>query len=883
MRAHLLEAVLGALPDSTYAFDHDRRCVYANRRMEQLVGRPAGELVGRGLVELGYPHELAARLDAHMDHVFGTGETVQDEVFLVGPAGTGAWFHFTWGPVAGADGRVELVVGTSRDTTERRALEERLRASEAGQAFLLKLADALRGLDDPARIQADAAALLAAHLGVDRVLFGEYDGDGVVVSFEHRAPDVPALLGRHPGTAFGTAIRPLFEAGRSAVVEDVTRDARFDAAARERYAGMRIAAMVGFGVVDEGRVAVAFGVHSRAPRAWTPGEIELIREAGERTWAAAKRARAEQALRQSERRLAAIFANASVGLSEVDPQGRFLRVNDELCRILGRAPAELLGSTILDVTHPDDIGATVDAMSRAQDAGRTAALDKRYQRPDGSAIRAHSSATPFRTYNGLPGNLLVVTMDLTARHAAEAARDASERLLLRFGEASSDVLWVRDAASLRWEYLSPAYAAIYGEPAEDAFARGDVGHWADHILAEDRAHAIACMERVRAGEQVTFEYRIRRVADGAVRWVRDTDFPLRDAEGRVQRIGGIGQDVTDLKRIEADLALSEERMRSLIQGVPQLVWRADPDGRCTWNSPQWMAFTGQAFKDSLVDGWQRAVHPEDLERTREALDVARTSGRMDLEARLQRHDGVYVWHHVRSAPRLDADGRIVEWLGTCTDVQQLKELQAQQDVLVAELQHRTRNLIGVVRAIAERTTAGATSLEDFRGRFRDRMAALGRVQGLLSQRESGRRVSFDQLLHAELAGLGVLDRVEQIGLHGPAGIGLRSGTVQTLALALHELATNAVKYGALSGPDGRLAVQWRLEGEGEENPSLRVDWCESGVRVPQAALEADTRRGYGRELIERALPYQLRAETCYLLGPDGVRCSIRLPLERPSP
>jgi two-component sensor histidine kinase len=118
-----------------------------------------------------------------------------------------------------------------------------------------------------------------------------------------------------------------------------------------------------------------------------------------------------------------------------------------------------------------------------------------------------------------------------------------------------------------------------------------------------------------------------------------------------------------------------------------------------------------------------------------------------------------------------------------------------------------------------------------------------------------------------------------VSLEGPAGVPLRSGTVQTLALALHELATNAVKYGALQSPGGHLAVRWHVEEPaGTDPPRLDVLWLESGVAMPRFGTPA--RRGYGRELIERALPYQLNAKTTYELGADGVRCTIAVPISR---
>jgi two-component sensor histidine kinase len=219
----------------------------------------------------------------------------------------------------------------------------------------------------------------------------------------------------------------------------------------------------------------------------------------------------------------------------------------------------------------------------------------------------------------------------------------------------------------------------------------------------------------------------------------------------------------------------------------------------------------------------------------------------------------------------------------------LREGEERLKVLVAELQHRTRNLMGVVRSVTDKTLYTSTSLEDFQGRMRDRLNALARVNGLLSRLHEGDRISFDELLRTELMGHGVIgpnEQDSQVRLKGPEGIRLRSSTVQTLALGIHELATNALKYGALSRPEGRLEVSWGLADGKDGERRLRVDWRESGVPIPAAARvngpngEAHPvgRSGYGRELIERALPYQLKAETSYELTPEGVRCTITLPI-----
>ncbi|MFP4623951.1 MAG: CheR family methyltransferase, partial [Gemmatimonadota bacterium] len=159
--------------------------------------------------------------------------------------------------------------------------------------------------------------------------------------------------------------------------------------------------------------------------------------------------------------------------------------------------------------------------------------------------------------------ILLGIRDITEHKRWEQALRESEERFRHFGEASSDVLWIRDAETLEWEYLSPAFEAIYGRRREDALGPDDFHTWLDLIVPDDREVARAAVQRVRSGERVTFDYRIRR-PDGEVRWLRDTDFPIRDGEG-VRHIGGIGQDVTEQKETEEALRQWNERLEERVE------------------------------------------------------------------------------------------------------------------------------------------------------------------------------------------------------------------------------------------------------------------------------------------------------------------------------
>ncbi|MBV8186282.1 MAG: sensor histidine kinase [Alphaproteobacteria bacterium] len=197
-------------------------------------------------------------------------------------------------------------------------------------------------------------------------------------------------------------------------------------------------------------------------------------------------------------------------------------------------------------------------------------------------------------------------------------------------------------------------------------------------------------------------------------------------------------------------------------------------------------------------------------------------------------------------------------------------------ILVGELQHRTRNLLGVVGSLVDSSLSSNSNPTAFRVAFRERLNALSRAQDLLSRLSEGERVAFDDLIRTELAALGAADGNTLVTVKGPTKVKLRSRMVQTLALAIHELGTNALKYGALK-QSGTLAVTWRVD-RSEEPPRLHVEWRESGISVPSPDSAA-FHMGNGRKLIERALPYQLGARTSLKFRPDSVCCTISIPLE----
>jgi PAS domain S-box-containing protein len=420
--------------------------------------------------------------------------------------------------------------------------------------------------------------------------------------------------------------------------------------------------------------------------------------------------------------------------------------------------------------------------------------------------------------------------------------------------------------------------------------RATVARQARDLQLAWRARSSAEAEVASLGDQTTIESERRSQTEEELRAAVEelqvlteelevSNATLREANQHLD--DRVAERTAEIARASDALGESEARFRTLIEGMPQLVWRSQDGGKWSWCSRQWSDFTGLSEIRSLGMGWLDAVHPEDRPLALEAWAAAEASQILQFDARLYHADQERFRHfRTRALPVRDADGHVREWLGTSTDVNDITELRQTQGVLLAELQHRTRNLMGVVQSVVTRTLRGSSDLEDFGQRLEPRLMALSRVQGMLSRRGDGERLDFSTLVREELSAhvdLEADDVGPRVRLQGPPDVRLRSSSVQIFALGLHELATNALKYGALSSPAGKLTVSWEVRHE-TGGAHLHVVWDEDrGSRID--ANPQDLRKGYGRELIERALPYQLGARTRYELRPQGVRCEIDAPLE----
>ena len=337
-------------------------------------------------------------------------------------------------------------------------------------------------------------------------------------------------------------------------------------------------------------------------------------------------------------------------------------------------------------------------------------------------------------------------------------------------------------------------------------------------------------------------------------------------------------DMTPLTKAQQALRESEERFRAILTQATIGIAETR-DGKLTYVNDRFCAMTGRNSEVLIGNSLGETLHPEDAEGNAALLERLYSTGEPFMaDTRYVRPDGSIVWALTSVSPIREAGGRIAGGSVACIDISDRKraegalhESERHTKTLLAELQHRVRNTLAVVRSITRRTAETSDTVEDYAMHLEGRIDAFARAQAMAT-RAPDAGVDLEEFLREELLTLTVRDE-EKARIDGPP-VRLRAKTANSIGLAIHELATNALKYGALSGAGGHIDVIWRIDGT-DGDRWLKLEWRESGVSV---AGVAPRRRGFGSELIERTLRYELDARTELQFTPGGIRCVIEIPL-----
>jgi PAS domain S-box-containing protein len=315
--------------------------------------------------------------------------------------------------------------------------------------------------------------------------------------------------------------------------------------------------------------------------------------------------------------------------------------------------------------------------------------------------------------------------------------------------------------------------------------------------------------------------------------------------------------------------MTERQFQMLADSIPQLVWMAKPDGHIIWFNQRWYDYTGKTPAQALGWAWQCVHDPLELPQVlKEWRGCIATGEPFEMVFPLRGKDGLFRPFLTRGLPIKDGEDRVERWFGTNTDIAEHKRLEQRLRLMVNELNHRVKNTLAVVQAIASQTLLDTDPV--IYESFEDRLLSLSAAHAVLT-RESWTGAELHEVIQGQLVPYAgpVGDRYRLVG----PKVRLSSRAILSFALVFHELSINALKYGALSTEMGQVLIDWEITSGAE--PTLRLTWTECGG--PRVSLPS--RRGFGSQLIEHSLAGDLGAEVRLKFDdPQGLTCLIETPL-----
>ena len=385
----------------------------------------------------------------------------------------------------------------------------------------------------------------------------------------------------------------------------------------------------------------------------------------------------------------------------------------------------------------------------------------------------------------------------------------------------------------------------------------------DRQVEEDRI--IASITR---GERVpTFET-VRRRKDGSAIDVAVTVSPVRDAEGRVVAASKIARDIGPKKQTLRRLEESEARLSLLADNMSQLAWIAESDGKVVWRNKRWFDYTGTTHEEMQGMARQAVQHPDYIEPVTARFREHLASGE-DWEDTfpLLSAAGEWRWFLSRATPIRDIDGAVLFWFGTNTDVTEMRDAEQRIELLLQEVNHRSKNMLAIIQALARRTDIARP---DFLERLEQRIRSLAANQDLLVRR-AWSHIPVCEMIDAQLQALS--ESRGQVDCNGPE-VMLSPGAAEALAMAVHEMGTNALKYGALSNAEGRVAIDWSVVPAVEgDDPLFRISWRESGG----PAVTPPERPGFGTRIIVDVPRMKLNAHVAVSYDASGFAWQLECP------
>jgi PAS domain S-box-containing protein len=396
---------------------------------------------------------------------------------------------------------------------------------------------------------------------------------------------------------------------------------------------------------------------------------------------------AEEALRASESNLRQIVDSIPALVCTMDALGEIQQLNRPLLEYFGRTPDELRDWKLTDAVHPDDLSDVVKAFTYSVSTGTPYSSEHRCRRADGVYRWFQVRGLAVHEANGKISGWYVLFTDIEDRKLAEDALRANESNLIQIINTIPMLAWSTRPDGFV-EFLNQRWLNFTGLSAEQAGGWG----WAQVIHPDDAARLVEYWQAaLESGSKVDVEARMRRF-DGEYRWFLFRADAMRDVSGAIIKWYGTNTDIHVRKQTEEALRIRELNLREITETIPEMLWSASPDGAIEYCNGRFLDYTGLSLEQTLIDGWMKALHPDDVEPTVAIWQSCVKSGspyRVEVRT-FHAADHTYRWCVTRALPLIDQRGRIVKWHGTVVDMHDWKQAQEQLRDTQAELTRMLR-------------------------------------------------------------------------------------------------------------------------------------------------------------------------------------------------
>ncbi|KJS29358.1 MAG: hypothetical protein VR64_21310 [Desulfatitalea sp. BRH_c12] len=434
-------------------------------------------------------------------------------------------------------------------------------------------------------------------------------------------------------------------------------------------------------------------------------------------------------LRQSEDRFRRLWEQSPLGYQSLDAQGRFVEVNKSWIDILGYAREEVIGRSFAEFLHPDWREHFKTNFPRFKAVGEILGAEFEMVKKDGSLITVSFNGKISRDDDGLFRQTHCVLHDITERRQAEEAlRRSEERWNAAIERLGEGVIIATEAEQLI--YWNPAARAMHGF-TNDRESIGPLKETSDtfELWTPDGTRLLTIdewpMRRIKRGETVRkMELRLRRLDQGWERIVAYSGAMVCTPSGENLIFLSVN-DLTEQRKAENALRANEEQFRYLADAMPQLVWTAQPDGQVDYYNKRYEEYGGIEKISDGIYRWEPALHPEDVAPTIKAWQDACRSGRLyQIEHRVHMQDGSYRWHLSRAIPIHNAEGCVIKWFGTATDISTVKQAEYELRRLNETLEQKVLERTAIAEARAAQLRSLAVELMETEERERRQFSDL---------------------------------------------------------------------------------------------------------------------------------------------------------------